>query len=214
MSGAAKSHNNNLRAARDLRAMTQQQVADAVGITLNAYQNYEYGKRDIRSSILARLAKVLDVTSDYLLGIDPEPRHLPSTPPGRRMLPVATYETKIDSSGQPIGCNREQEVTNSLYQSHELAWWYLVASHSMDRIIPSGSVVLVDPKAEVRSGDVAAIVVGGGSPIVRCVFFEGSSVRLGCESHDTDFHDELFCADDLRIVGRVVSLSSLDPWRI
>ena len=50
---AAKRFPNNLREARDLRGLTQQAVADAIGVTVAAYQNYEYQLRDIRASVRA-----------------------------------------------------------------------------------------------------------------------------------------------------------------
>ena len=213
MGSSAIKYPNNLRAARDLRNMTQQQVADAAGVTLNAYQNYEYGKRDIKASMLARLAKALDVTCDYLIGIDSEPRYLPSVSPDRRMLPVATRETKLDSNGQPIGCTLQQEVTNTLYQMHGHAWWLITTSHSMDRIIPAGAVALVDPEAQVRNGDIALVAIESREPTLRRIFFEGPAIRLCCESNDSDYRDEVVATDNVHIFGRMVSFSARDSWR-
>ena len=48
--------------------MTQQEVADKLGITRPAYTAYESGKREPDFSILQSLANIFDVTTDYLLG--------------------------------------------------------------------------------------------------------------------------------------------------
>ena len=61
---------NNLAKARNSLGLTQQQVADKIGVTLQAYQNYEYGRRDIKGSVLARLSKALSCSVNYILGLD------------------------------------------------------------------------------------------------------------------------------------------------
>lgn len=63
-----------LRKTRESLGMTQTEVARALG--LNNYQSYsgiEKGERDLKAWELSRLAKVFNVTLDYLLGTDTEP---------------------------------------------------------------------------------------------------------------------------------------------
>ena len=206
-------YQNNLRVARDRCGMTQQQVADSIGVTLTAYQNYEYGRRDMRASVLSDLADALGCSVDYILGIDPEPSHLPTAPKERRMLPVATHETKIGSDNRPIDCQRRREVTNDLYHSHAESWWLLVSTHSMDRIFPPGTMVLVDPELAPRSGDIAAVLLDRSEePILRRVLYRGDKVLLRAESHDYDIPDTLALPDEVRMLGRVVSFSAPESW--
>ncbi len=47
--------------------MKQKELADKVGITEATLSRYENGKRNPRGDIAAKLAKALDVTTDYLL---------------------------------------------------------------------------------------------------------------------------------------------------
>lgn len=61
---------NRLAQARAEAGMTQQEMADALGVTLNGYQNYEYGKRDLRSSTLRAASKALGRSASWLLGMD------------------------------------------------------------------------------------------------------------------------------------------------
>lgn len=56
-----------LRAARMNNSMTQQALADKVGVALRTYQCYEQGAREPSFSILVDLADILDVSLDYLL---------------------------------------------------------------------------------------------------------------------------------------------------
>lgn len=57
-----------LRKARMDSGITQQQAAEAVGITLRVYQSYEQGKHSPSLESLVKLADLLHVTTDYLLG--------------------------------------------------------------------------------------------------------------------------------------------------
>lgn len=52
------------------RHLTQQKLADSLGLALRSYQCYEQGTREPSLSMLVAIADTLDVTTDYLLGRD------------------------------------------------------------------------------------------------------------------------------------------------
>ena len=82
---------DNLRQARTAAGMTQQGVADALGCTVQAYQNYEYGKVDIKGTTLAKLAGLFGCTVDDLLGIRRAPQL--QEPDPRRGQVIACYDS-------------------------------------------------------------------------------------------------------------------------
>lgn len=55
---------------RKEKNLTQTQLADAMGVLVRAYQNYEYGEREPSAFKVAELARFLGVSTDYLLGLD------------------------------------------------------------------------------------------------------------------------------------------------
>ena len=56
---------------RRRRNMTQLGLADAVGVAKNTISRLEQGGiTDLRGQVIARLAQVLGVSTDYLLGLD------------------------------------------------------------------------------------------------------------------------------------------------
>lgn len=63
-----------LKEVRTLQQKTQKQVADFLGIKPNAYQNYEYGKREPDITGLIALADYFDVSLDYLVGRSDDPQ--------------------------------------------------------------------------------------------------------------------------------------------
>lgn len=57
-----------LKEVRKAVGLTQQQVAEKLGISQNNYSYWENGKVKIDNVSLQRLAELFDVTVDYLLG--------------------------------------------------------------------------------------------------------------------------------------------------
>lgn len=58
-----------LKDLREDRELSQQQVADFLGMKQPQYSRYERGLRDIPTDILIRLAKYYKTSTDYILGL-------------------------------------------------------------------------------------------------------------------------------------------------
>lgn len=71
-----------LKAARELRAFNQDQLAERSGLQSSAISHFETAKRKPSFDNLKRLADALGVSTDYLLGRtkDPEGHAVPSDP--------------------------------------------------------------------------------------------------------------------------------------
>ncbi|GIP58531.1 helix-turn-helix transcriptional regulator [Paenibacillus sp. FSL W8-0186] len=67
---------DRLKNKRLEKKLTQEDMANKLDITRQAYGNYESGKRDVDSTTLVKLVEILDIDSDYLLGITDTPRSL------------------------------------------------------------------------------------------------------------------------------------------
>ena len=63
----------SIKAARLAAKMTQQAVADHLGIDRSSYARYETGTREPDMDTLHRLANLFSVSSDYLLGLTDHP---------------------------------------------------------------------------------------------------------------------------------------------
>lgn len=61
---------DRLRATRMYRGMTQQRLADTIGMALRTYQQYEQGRSEPSFGTLTAIADALDIPTDYLLGRD------------------------------------------------------------------------------------------------------------------------------------------------
>ena len=59
--------NKRLRSMRMKKGYTQQNMADMLEISLNAYQKYEQAERSPSLDCLVKLADILNTSTDYLL---------------------------------------------------------------------------------------------------------------------------------------------------
>ena len=59
---------NRIRDLREDHDLTQQNVADAIGITQRKYSYVETGTQPLTDELLVRLAALYHVSIDYLLG--------------------------------------------------------------------------------------------------------------------------------------------------
>ena len=76
--------------ARKARNLTQQQLADALGLVQQTVAHYEVGRIRVPSTQLPKLAETLNLTLDELLGLKGKPRH--KTKPG----PSSKLELQIE----------------------------------------------------------------------------------------------------------------------
>lgn len=53
---------------RKSKGLTQKEIAEHIGVSRQAYANYESGNREPDFKTLLKLAEYLDVSTDYLLG--------------------------------------------------------------------------------------------------------------------------------------------------
>ena len=62
-----------LRDLREDHDLSQQKLADQLGIYKTVYSNYELGKREIPFSLVVKLARLYDVSIDYIAGLTNNP---------------------------------------------------------------------------------------------------------------------------------------------
>lgn len=78
-----------LREMRLQKGLTQEQLAQQIGVAKSTLTGYEKGNREPDVFKIKRLLEVLDIDSDYLLGVsrDTEPeREITNTPEGYSLL--------------------------------------------------------------------------------------------------------------------------------
>lgn len=59
-----------LKATRMESGMTQKEVCEKLGLSLNGYASYEQGRTEPNVETLKALCKLFEVSADYLLGLE------------------------------------------------------------------------------------------------------------------------------------------------
>ena len=64
----------DLRKDRD---MTQEEVAEKIGMKREQYRRYETGQNEVKASFIIKICELYNVSADYLLGITNKKTPLP-----------------------------------------------------------------------------------------------------------------------------------------
>lgn len=72
---------SRLKALREARGMTLEQVGDFIGVNKATVQRYEIGNIDIKRNIAIKLAECFHVSPAYIMGWSETPVSIPTTQP-------------------------------------------------------------------------------------------------------------------------------------
>ena len=64
---------DTLKYIREKNGLTKRELCEKTGISERAYLTYEFGEREPKIGVIAKLADFYGVTTDYLLGREPAP---------------------------------------------------------------------------------------------------------------------------------------------
>ena len=211
-------NNYRIAAARNAKGWSQKDLAKKIGTTQQQIARYESGTNDVKSSVLLKLSAALGVTVSYLLALDDDPSFVSVVSSETVPVPVLGRIAAGTPRAAFSQSDDYHDTQRGLVASHPNAFWLVVAGNSMNRLFPEGALVLVDPDAEVRSGDVGAIFVNGDDATIKRIFFEDGTVRLHPESWDPEYRDRTIDPSDpdapaVRVIGRAVSYTAPDGWR-
>ncbi len=65
--------NENLKIARERYGISQKELAEKIGVAKSTYSLYESGSREPNVQTIKKIADILNVSADELLGINDEP---------------------------------------------------------------------------------------------------------------------------------------------
>ncbi|MCL2531555.1 MAG: helix-turn-helix domain-containing protein [Oscillospiraceae bacterium] len=183
-----------LRELRAKKCVSQQTIADYLGITNQAYSNYENGKREADYETQLKLAEYFGVPLDALFR--------GAATSGR------TYRVPIlgtVAAGLPIAA--QQDIEGHTYTTLNGGAEYFalrVKGDSMDRAhIPNGCLVIVRQQERVENGEIAVVIVGEENGTVKRYKQEGDTVQLVPVSFNLDHETQVHKAGDVRVVGLV-----------
>lgn len=196
-----------IRKIREQADISQAEAARRIGISRQAYSNYELGKRQADYEMLLKIAEVFHCTVDELLGGSrpSEPSNIGAVLPGAfRMIPV------FESVSAGIGAYADDQIVDYIpfrivsESEAEETIAIRVTGDSMHPKIEDGDIIQVHKQDTVDNGDIAVILIDGDEGVVKRVLFGKNWVEL--QSINPSYPPRRFEGielDRIRIVGLV-----------
>lgn len=207
----------NIRALREKFGLTQDQLAEKLGVTRESVHRWETDKMTVRDRHVSRLIELFGVEPE---DIKSEKYGLAAQLSGRVRLPDGAMPVVPSSATVPLltigrvhagAMTDEEEVAHrvevpaSVCENHPRAFALEVEGDCMDRVIPEGSHVLVDPDREPGNGSIAVVETETYRAVMRRWYRGSSTLMLTADSH-AEQEDMVFGPEDgpVRVVGTVV----------
>ena len=207
----------NLKAARKSKGLTQQQVADFIGISQNNYSYWENGKVKIDNVSLQRLSNLFDVSVDFLLGRETH-TSIDTTPKAVKIKDlVIKDEVEMNDfypipllgsvvAGVPI--EAQEDLEGYVYISfHPKEEYFALRVHGESMInagIRDNSILIVHKQPYATCGDIVVAMLNGEQTVKRFKMY-GDNIFLMPENPDYEPIPVLKGADFL-ILGKVVEV--------
>lgn len=202
----------NIKRLREAHDMTQEELAKAIGMSRPAVTQWETGWSQPRMGTIEKLADFFNVSKLEIIGDeDDRPAPLPKGAmpvysSGEATVPLLTLgRVHAGELTDEEEAEHRVEVPASVCARHPRAFALVVEGSCMNRVIPDGAHVLVDPDREPRNGSIAVVETEGYQAVMRRWYRGSSTLMLTADSHEEQ-EDMVFGADDgpVRVIGTVV----------
>lgn len=203
-----------IKQLRSERGLTQQDVADAVGVSKVAVGQWESGKSIPRRENLEALSKCYGISVAELYGEEPIRASQPYPSGARRpvgrsgMVPMRRLgKTHAGDAIEELVDEGEVEVPAHVAEMHPNGFVLSVEGDCMDRAYPDGCVVLVDPDAQPWNGCAVVAETAPGESVLRRYMRGSNTLMLSADSHSGDYEDMVFSNEEtqeVRTLGVVV----------
>lgn len=190
---------NRIRRERERMGMNQAELGARVDpqVTREAVTKWENDKSKPRPDTIAQLAALFGMTISELMGEDAGLRS------GVRM-PLCGW-THAGEPMEEIAGDDYAYVPPVVAQNHPRGFLLRVRGGCMDRVIPDGSLVCVDPDAEPSTGRVVVLEPTEGESVMRRIYRGNRWVMLVADSWSGEHEDIVLReGDSNRLLGVVV----------
>lgn len=176
---------DRIRQVRQEQDVTQQELADYIGVSKQAVYKYENNiVTNIPTDKVDAIAKRLKVSPAYLMGWEeqPEPKK-PAIPAGFEPLPEMTTIPLVGSiaCGTPILAEQNIEARIGVPAAWRADFALTCHGDSMAPKICDGDIVCIRKQEEVENGEIAAVRIGEEATLKR-FYRQGDTVLLQAEN--------------------------------
>lgn len=194
----------NLKKIRQDNGLTQEELAKKINTSRSNIANYENDKNMPSVDILEKISKVLNCSTDFLLGKITE----------NKIDKIKYYMCPVYgriSAGQPNWAEEciegripiDIELMNIL--NPEECFFLRVNGESMNKEIQNGSYALIRKTDFVENGDIAVVLVNGFDATLKKFSKQGDLIILEPMSTDPSFTTQVYGKDvEIKIIGKYI----------
>ena len=203
----------NIRRIRIEHGLTQEEFGEIAGVSSMAVSQWENGRAVPRMGAVQRIADHFGISKSAVIDEDSDLERmnlpagaLPVYSSGEATVPLLTLgRVHAGALTDEEETAHRVEVPASVCSRHPRAFALVVEGSCMDRVIPEGAHVLVDPDREPVNGSIAVVETEAHQAVMRRWYRGSSTLMLAADSHEEQ-DDMVFGMDDgpVRVVGTVV----------
>lgn len=198
-----------LKDLRKQKNMSQQKLADMLGVSRSTVAMWEISTNEPDNDTLSRLADLFGVTVDYLLGRDdsPSPSAFSDIPGVRQIQKRKIPVLGEIACGQPIFADEQRDVYVSVTDELVCDYALIAKGDSMLPRIHDGDLVFIREMPTVPNGRIAAVLIEDEATLKR-VFFDAEKQQLTLIAENTAYPPFVYIGEDLmniRILGLAVA---------
>ena len=194
-----------LKALRKEKGFSQGALSALLGVTQQAVGKWETGRSTPDPKTVARLAELLDTTTDYLLGVgQPQTQQFGGPVGSYAESPVPVVGTVRAGYGA-LAFEEDYGVEMAPVKDPDNYFYLIVKGDSMEPRIHDGDYALVRRQPTLSNGELGVMVFGEGEGTLKRYLQRGSAVVL--QPFNPDYDEMVIRGEelnDLYIVGKVI----------
>lgn len=188
----------NIKKLREIHNLSQKELGEIAGVSDKAVSTWEKEIKEPRMGAIQKIADHFGILKSDIIEDHDADSNVTHIRPGQPK--IGNYCNKMPllgsiSAGVPIEMVRVEEWINvpiEISECYPNAFLLKVIGDSMNKIIPSNAIALIDPTVEVRNGDIAAVAVNGFDATLKRFYQFQDGITLEPESyneqHKTQFY--------------------------
>ena len=163
--------------------MTGYELGLKLNITRNAVSQWETNKRVPTSTMLTQIAKLFNVTTDYLLGRDPIPNDLKSEINYAIPLTGGVRIPVLGSivAGIPNTAVADYDEWIEISQSLAMRGEYFalrIKGDSMEPTLFDSDIVVIRQQPDIEDGEIAAVSIAGNEATIKRIYHRSDGIDI------------------------------------
>lgn len=214
---------SNIRALREKYDLTQDQLAEKLGVTRESVHRWETDKMTVRDRHISKMIELFGIEPEDIkserYGLASQLSGCAPTMPDGAMLPSDARPAYAPLLGrvhagdacEPDVIDDRIPIPYEVREAHPCGYFLEVEGGCMSRVYPEGCHIYIDPRQQPRNGSVAVVSIDGADYVMRRLYNTGRTVVLSPDSWDDCYEDIVITVDDGRTVEYVGTVVWFQP---